>query len=129
MNLLPSTINIKLVKCGRFEKPDQTRRLSSGLNPNQTRLDSPLHIFVFLFGCRETLHKTKFMLLTVRISVRSTRFLITADSSSGVTSPFPSVNPSKNSLFHCSSGAERHKPNVNFFASDYIENRVCRRDL
>jgi len=48
------------------------------------------------------------MLLTVRISVRSIRFLITADSSSGVISPFPIVNPSTKSLFHCSSGAETH---------------------
>lgn len=50
----------------------------------------------------------EFLLLTVRISVRSIRFLITADSSSGVISPFPIVNPSTKSLFHCSSGAETH---------------------
>lgn len=81
-----------LVGAINIKNTDQTRRLSSGLNTNQTRLDSPF---------------TSLMLLTVRISVRSTRFLITADSSSGVTSPFPIVNPSKKSLFHCSSGAEK----------------------
>lgn len=43
--------------------------------------------------------------LTVRIKVRSIRFFMTAYKSSGETSPFPTVMPSSNSLFHSSSGA------------------------
>lgn len=43
--------------------------------------------------------------LTVRINVRSIRFLVTASSSSSEVSPLPTANPSINSLFHSSSGA------------------------
>lgn len=48
-----------------------------------------------------------FFFLTVLIKVRSIRFFITVLSSSGETSPPPSVNPLIKILFHSSSGAAR----------------------
>lgn len=69
-------------------------------------MEMALCCFFVMLVCVSCRRNKFLLLLTVRIRVRSIRFLITADSSSGVTCPFPLVNPSKKSLFHCSSGAE-----------------------